>query len=252
MKKLARAFVQTLGIDFYRIPDPSRVLSAPPTSTKGLILEFIGTMGVGKSHIYRLTFQENRKWFQRHHLTRVTQNTLAAGAILDLHEQVLMSRLDRIRSGDGDIWQKTQQIRDVSYVVGESLLLSTLDFPRGFALEEGLFKNCPREILELDLDEAAPLWHQRVFIWLRADDPATVLIRYKQRVNMLRSSGIFQHPETDEQILSRVAHDDALNDRLMDIAARLDRPLLVLHAEDDIQNSLNRIREFERALLASR
>ncbi|MFO7976695.1 MAG: hypothetical protein R6V12_18930 [Candidatus Hydrogenedentota bacterium] len=252
MKEIVKAVAYKLGFEIGRLPNPEKVRSARPTRTKGMILEFIGTMGVGKSHLYHLTLGISRGWFFQQHLRGITQESNRWCSILDVHEKLLTARIERIRASSADIWQQATYMHDISQVIKESLLLSTLEFPRGFALAEGLFKHCARELLELDIEETAPLWQERAFIYVRAKDPITAMQRYKQRVDWLRSLGIYQHPEADEQILKRIEADNEINDRLIDVAVELKRPVLVVFAEDDIEESVKRIADFERHLLSVR
>lgn len=252
MKKVVKTLAHKLGFELRRLPNPTKVRSTCPTRTKGLILEFIGTMGIGKSYLYHLTLGTSRGWFFQQHLRGFTQESNRWCTILDVHEKLLMASIENIRTSSADIWQKATYIHDICQIINESLLLSTLEFPRGFALAEGLFKHCAKELLELDIEETAPLWQKRVFIYLRAKDPVTVVSRYKQRVEWLRSLGTYQHPETDEQILKRVEADNEINDRLMEVAVELKRPVLVVFAEDEIEKSIKRIADFERHLSSVR
>lgn len=239
------------GLEIRRLPNPAKVMCASPNATKGMILEFVGTMGVGKSHLYHLTFGTYRGWFFREDLRGFTQESNRWRPILDVHEKLLVSSIARIRASGADVWQQARYIADICQVINESLLLSTLEFPRGFALAEGLFKHFGREVLELDIEETAPLWENRVLIHLRAKDPATVVSRYKRRVDMLRGRGIYQHPETDERIVERIESDNDVNDRLIEAAISLKRPALVVYAEDGIQECIDRIADFKKRLVST-
>ena len=250
MKKIVKMLARKFGFELRRLPNPAKVRSASPNPTKGMILEFIGTMGVGKSHLYHLSLGSFRGWFLQEDLRGFTQESNRWCPILDVHEKLLVSRIARIRGSGADVWQQARYIYDICQVVNESLLLSTLGFPRGFVLAEGLFKHCEREIVELGIKETAPLWENRALIYLRARDASTVVSRYRRRVEALRARGIYQHPETDEMIVERIESDNKANDRLVEVATSLKRPVLVVYAEDAIKESTQRIADFERRLVS--
>ena len=170
------------------------------------------------------------------------------GDLEHLHRNIYFRRIKRLKKNETDPWKSITTARQMSKVIGESLTLFGNDFPRGFVLDEGLFKNFPKEVLKLGSDQADPLWTNRAFVYLRARDPDFVVSRYQGRVFERSARGLPQRPPEDDEVRARVAQDNAVFDRIVETAQGFDCPAIVVYAEDDHQDNINRILEFERQL----
>lgn len=148
------------------------LMSYPRLETAGKIVEFIGTQGIGKSTLnndLHKSLKDN--WFFRADLGQIGPSDTAAGEIERLHRDIYFHRIRHLQEEQADPWKSITTSRQMSKVVSESLTIQTNDFPRGFILDESLFKNFQREVLELAAERPDPLWVNRAFVYLRARDP---------------------------------------------------------------------------------
>jgi len=250
LKSLIR-LARNLGVEVRRTPNPAAVRNAPIQETAGAILEYIGTKGVGKTTLYTHSLARlGHRWFSRHHIEALGSDIAASPEILSSHRAMLFSRLKALDEEALDAWRSVVMVQQASAVLRESLRLSVARFPRGFALEEGLMKNFTREVLELDPEASEPLWRNRFFIYVRAREIATVVERYQRRIRERRQQGFYQDFESDSDIVERVTRDNEVNDRLVNEAEERGRPVLVVHAEDDFEHSVQRVLAFERTVSA--
>lgn len=226
-----------------------RLQSAPARATAGWVVEFIGTQGIGKSTLNNAvhkSLQDN--WFFRADLGTVGPAQTRSPEIEALHRALYFQKIHHLEETQPDPWKSITVARQMSRVISESLTMLSHSFARGFFLDEGLFKNFTREVLELDADTAAPLWQNRAFVYLRARDPASVIARYRGRVQDRQRTGGLQRAPTDEELNARIKQDDLLYDQVTDMAARFGCPVLVVCAEDDHAENVRKILEFEQML----
>jgi hypothetical protein len=222
-------------------------LDTQPTS--GLILEVLGTQGVGKTTLNNTVYQSIRsRWFLRGDVAFNGPTALTDGPIERLHRELLFRRIDAIRAGEPDLWKSVGITKQMAIIAYESLLMSTQTYPRGFLLDEGLFKNYFREVLEIDPHQAAPLWKQRAFVHLRARDPAFAAARYKKRVDFRRRTGAYQHEYSMEEVIARIDADTEICERLCRTAEEIGRPVLTIYAEDDFDACVAKVLRFESSL----
>lgn len=225
--------------------------TAPKCDTAGQIIEFIGTQGIGKSTLNNGIYKSLKKrWFFRADLGEVGPAREVNTHIEQLHRDIYFSRLRHIEQTQPDPWHGLTAARQMSRVISESLTLLTNQFPRGFILDESLFKNFPAQVLELVPDTTDPLWSGRALIYLRARDPASVVARYKKRVAERGRGNLLQRPPSDDTIRARIEHDTILFDQIFETAQRAARPALLLHAEDPHDENIAKILDFEKNLRA--
>jgi hypothetical protein len=228
------------------------LLSHPRLTTAGMIVELIGTQGIGKSTLTNdlHAFMCDR-WFFRSDLGQLGPAATISGELEELHRDIYFRRIKRLRKTRADPWSCITVSQQMSKVISESLTILTHDFPRGFFLDENLFKNFPREVLKLDPERATPLWKNRALVHLRARDPDFVVSRYQARVLDRSNRGLLQRPPTEAELRERIARDNDRFDRMMDMARDLGCPALIIHAEDDQRENIRNILEFESNLRAT-
>ena len=225
------------------------LISQPRLATAGKIIEFIGTQGIGKSTLnndLHKSLKDN--WFFRADLGQVGPAETSLGEIERLHRDIYFHRINHLQEEDADPWKSITAARQMSKVISESLTIQTNEFPRGFILDESLFKNFPREVLALASEHPEPLWVNRAFVYLRARDPNSVVARYQNRVEERSNRGLPQRRPSDAEVRMRVAHDNDLFDRILEKAEAFDCPAIVVYAEDDHKENINRILQFEKQL----
>ncbi|WP_299964523.1 hypothetical protein [uncultured Roseobacter sp.] len=209
-------------------------------------MEFIGTQGIGKTTLNNALYKPFRAhWFFRFDLGQTGPSATASTAMEQLHRDIYFSKIQYVQQEQTDAWKSITIPRQMSRVISESLTILSNDFPRGFVLDESLFKNFPREVLSLTENGGAALWKQRAFIHLRARDPEFVVSRYQSRVAKRARDGMLQSKPTDADVRARVDQDNALFDTITQKAQTFNCPVIVLYAEDDAQDNIRKILEFE-------
>ena len=227
----------------------SELLDCPRKATSGTIVEFVGTQGIGKSTLYwACQKQLEDRWFFRDDLSGLGPRSVDSGQVEQLHRDIVFRRMNRVDESGSHPWRSITEARATAMVVYESLLISTHPFPRGFMLEEGLFKNFPEEVLALNDDESMALWQNRAFVHLRARDPDLAVARFQKRAVDRRSRGIIQDQESDDDLRSRIETDNLKFDRMIEKAREFHRPSIVVYAEDDFAGAVKDVLEFEKSL----
>jgi ABC-type dipeptide/oligopeptide/nickel transport system ATPase subunit len=230
--------------------DLSNVGTLPQMPSSGHIIELVGTQGVGKSTLNRAVYQVlNHSWFFRSDLEYTGPTDVRVPDVEALHREIYFRRIDRVREAEPDPWKSLTVSRQMSTVIYESLMLCSNVFPRGFILDEGLFKNFPREVLDLNATEARSLWRKRSFIHLRARDPEVAAGRYLRRMEERRREGIFQHDQSMPEVLARIRSDNRLFDRICERALEQGSAAITVYAEDSSEDNIQRILNFEKTLL---
>lgn len=250
MKTVLNKFLKLVNLELRpRQQSVTALMSQPRLASAGKIIEFIGTQGIGKSTLNNdlHRFLKN-DWFFRADLAQVGPAETEAGIVEQLHRDIYFRRIQRLKRKEADPWESITTSRQMSRVIGESLTLLTNEFPRGFILDESLFKNFPKEVMKLGAQNPEPLWTNRAFICLQARDLETVVARYRGRVAERRSRGLLQRPPGDDEIRARVTRDNNVFGKIVEQARAFDCPVIVVYAEDDHKENINRILEFERHL----
>lgn len=215
-------------------------------------MEFIGTQGIGKTTLNNaLQKPLSAHWFFRSDLGQVGPVASADAEVEKLHRDIYFQKIKQLRKRQAAPWNSLTVSRQMSRVVGESLTIMSHDFPRGFLLDEGLFKNCPGEVLKLAGDSAHPLWHQRAFIHLRAREAEVVVARYQARVEERARRGAIQIPPTEAEIRARFDKENVLFDRIVETAGRFGCPVIEIFAEDDTQDNIRKVLAFEQDIRAT-
>lgn len=221
-------------------------------ATAGWTLEFVGSQGIGKTTLNNRLYKTLRaQWFFRSDLGQTSSPDTYSGTLEQLHRQIYFQKILWLYENQPDIWKSVTISRQMSRVISESLTILTNDFPRGFIMDESLFKNFPHEVLDLEEEQGAPLWQRRAFIYLRARDPDFVVSRYQSRVIERARSGLLQSRPSDAEVRARVEKDNDLFDSMTDRAGKFDCPVLVLYAEDNEQENIRKILNFEKTLHAA-
>lgn len=248
-KEILKKFADLAGLEVRRKPlGRNDWGSLPKARTAGLIIEFVGPQGIGKTTLHSTVFERVREhWFSRRALQGRFPLSKASAHIAALHNDVLFRRMDRLENSNLTAWRRIQRAEQMARVAKESLLLSGSDFPRGFMFEEGLFKNFPQEILDIEAQAAKELWSNRIFIFLRARDPGVVVSRWLAR-SAERGHVLEYRHSVNEEVRNRVENESVLYDRLMRRAKSLGRPVLTLDAEDSVQHNARMILDFEREI----
>lgn len=229
----------------------SELQARSPGPTAGWVIELIGAQGIGKTTLIN-TLQKSLRtdWFFRSDLGQTGPLNPVAGPVEKLHSEIYFHRMHQLQTREANIWDITTLTRQMSRVIRESLTLLTNDFSRGFVLDEGLFKNFSREVLDLASDTPDPLWNGRAFVHLRAGNPEVIMARYQARVVDRAQRGVFQIPPTKEEMHKRIEQENSLFDEICERARAFGQPVLLLDAEGDHAENIQKMFAFEVSVRA--
>lgn len=223
----------------------------PRLHSAGRILELVGTQGIGKSTLCNDVQKRLKdRWFFRSDLEQVGPAPTPATDLEDIHGTLYFQRIQWLEQNKNDAWDGITRSRQAARVISESLTLMTNDFPRGFVLDEGLFKNFPREILKHAEPSSNMLWNDRALIHLRARDAGSVVARYVNRMVGRQRRGLLQRVPSEAEILARVEEDNTLFDQMLQIAQSRGCATLQINAEDPHEENIARILDFEHSRFA--
>lgn len=240
------------GFELRRIgPTISGLKSRSRKKTAGKTIEFIGVQGVGKSTLNNDTYEFFKKnWFFRSDLGQIGPAASSHDRTEKLHRELFFQAISCLQERQPDPWKSITVARQMSKVISESLTIMNNDFPRGFILDEGLFKNFPREVLGLGSSNRSPLWTNRAFIYLRASDPDFVVARYQERADERSNLGLPQRRMPDVEVRARIEQESDLFDRILEKAMAFGCPALTVRVEDDHKKNIGKILSFERSFLS--
>lgn len=226
--------------------------SLPRLDTAGHIIEFVGTQGIGKSTLCNAVQKRLcDRWFFRSDLNQTGPAPGPAIEIEDIHAKLYFQRICQLKNGEDDAWQNITRSQQAARVIGENLTLMTNAFPRGFILDEGLFKNFPQEVLKATQNTSFDaFWQNRALIHLRAHDAASVIERYTARAAERQQRGLLQRTPDEKTLRARIEAENTLFDEMMETARNRGCATLLLLAEDTHENNIARIVEFERSRFA--
>ena len=223
--------------------------SYPRLGSAGKIVEIIGTQGIGKTTLNNDLHKSLRNnWFFRSDLGQIGPSEVASLDIEGLHRDIYLHRIRHLQEKQVDPWKIITNSRAMGVVVSESLTIQTNEFPRGFILDEGLFKNLSREVLALASEHPEPLWVNRAFVYLRARDPEFLVSRHQGRVAARRERGLPLRPPSDAEVRSRITHDNDLFDQIVEKAEAFDCPVVVINPDGNYHEIINKVLQFERQL----
>jgi len=249
MKLISEFISQVLNVDWRYHLFKKTGYSFYTEETSGKTIEFIGTSGIGKTTLFRNTMIRLRsRWIFAHHLDFIKRTTPPCETD-EILMKILERRIAKIYSSESFCpWHSLLDIKLSVQVMAETMkLASQSGHPTGFALDEGLFRHFPAEILQLVNELPAQLWKDRAFVYLRARIPETALSRIKSRTMSLAKIER-QRVRTDDQILSSILKDQEMFQSIVDRATSFGCPVVVIDAEEPIQDSINKVLDFESSL----
>jgi hypothetical protein len=246
MRSLARGTFARAGFRIERLPRLEDLLRAGPSPTRGLVLEFVGPAGVGKSTIFR-QWAAGRAgaWFHAHQADWIPPRHVQSPEVERIASRLFFEQAADNRSHGDGAWDAVGRTRYHARIILQDLLMRAGGLPRGFAVEEGLFHVFRRRMGGCSDQELACLGAGRVLVNLRPDDPETVIGRKMAR----RPAPGQPPPETGSGALRRILDDREDLDRLATRLAQLGRPVLVLRAEADPRDNARELLAFERGIL---
>lgn len=242
-----------LGMSGYELTRPADTIAKlrrqARTSSAGWIVEFIGSEAIGKTTLQSALFKHLRKtWFFSFNLGQAGPAPEADQEIERLHREICLRFVQDLERRAPDPWRMVTLLRQKGMVLSESLTMLTHDFPRGFIVDEGLFKGFPCEVLDLASEGPDVLWRRRAFIHLRATSSEVAVSRYLGRMAERGGRNLPQTVPSEQDVRARVERDTQLFERLCEKADSFGCPVITLHAEVSTAENVRRVLEFESCL----
>lgn len=256
IKNITKKALCRAGYEIRRRYSYHKLVSNPPRANSGVILEFIGPSGVGKTTFFEKIKEDYRKdWLFRDDL-KCTYEIDSAFALLTGNEGNAVSRImhSTYLSLSDDDFPMPLQDRIYSYLVLEmktDILFRKTHSGRGLLSEDGLIHNFCSAILEASKDaspettsEISKLFKNRHFINFKACDNYIIENLKKRKEespgagnDWIGNLGIHKALE-----ITKAYQED--NERMMQIALSHGSKVQEIDIEDAFENNRTLFREF--------
>ena len=220
------------------------------TSTKGLYIEFVGPSGIGKS-----TCLEH---FKNHASGKWNFNTAVPTSLKiqeenrfdgSIHWDLLQKKADYVQNLAISGLRKTKLMLHFNHVLHNDLLIFNHPYDQGFFLDEGLCHNFSLQLNELTDGQFTSIMRGRALVFLKAENPETVVERLRKRQKETGFMVPHHHALNDADLRDLTARNQDNLERLIWRAKSLDLPLCTLLAESSVEEKLAHLIAFEQEVL---
>ncbi len=250
-KRAVLTALSRAGYDLQRRPDPSRLAAASPADTSGLVIEFIGAEAVGKSTLCRALLSSGpRRWFYTRDLSDLALTDLDHPAdVQEVLKELFLRRIEQDHRRN-DLWVMSGMAQWNARVIQQDVLMRRR-FPRGFLVDEGVFKQFAPEIARLAARSLRTLLRGRAVVLVDTDDAELLARRHMDRHATWKAEGRFKHPTSFDSLLSQSAAMLKVHRRVFEMVSDCGSPCLRLRIEDGAERNLAALKAFEARLCAA-
>jgi energy-coupling factor transporter ATP-binding protein EcfA2 len=255
MKRLrdkVKRSIGRLGYEIKRKKNQDRLYKYSPTHSAGHILELMGPSGIGKSTLLSsVSGTLGKSWFLPRHALELELSSLEHDpALMNVHRTLLVRKAANSGKDGSDFWLVAGAHTYSAHVARTDILMHA-GFPRGFALDEGLFQVFSKHIPGLDADQWELLAAGRLLVHLSARDPDTIADRAMRRYEERVRRGLFQHPKDFDTLRKRAVTSIAKYAQLADLARQHGIEVIDLYAEDPVPANGRALLDFATRAVSS-
>ena len=211
-------------------------------------IEFIGPAGIGKSTIYaEVKKKAVGNWFYRENLSDILGKD-GGGDGAELYLQLLHSKIDHLdRYNHLPSYERIRLISFFSNILLRDLAMSNNDpSSRKFLLDEGLCHNFSEELIDLSDSDLKMLMAKRAFVFVQARDSKTIVDRIRKRESETGRKVAYHVGLDDNALIDLSETSSSLFNVFIDRVESLGVPVCKIFAEDDIQNQVGHVLDFEK------
>lgn len=243
MKGIAKGILSSAGLQLQRVPRPREIDTTRSRATRGLVVEFVGPAGIGKTTLFRhIAHSLKKDWLFEHHTRAHAIPDLAPSAFLSGLEAVHFARMEHLHETSADVYRNICLIKRICEIVDATILAATQDFPRGFVFDEGIAHFFAEQIIALDDDAAQEILGHMALIFILPEDTETLVAR---------RSGRGDGPDSPA---ARVQAEEelAVYRALLALCRRCGLMHVVLNAEDSVAVNSARALDYIAGLVQTR
>ena len=241
--------MSALGYEVRRGYDPKTLKAFSNKPSAGKILEFIGPSAVGKSTLfYSVTDELEKDWFLPHHATSLSDIAFdGTKSYFDVHRQLLLERVARISRNEKDFWTFATSIGYGSRVAKMDILMRR-DFPRGFALDEGMFQVFSGDFHTLKNDDLEKIYSGRSLVFMSAREADTIAKRKMVRYEQMLSTGHLPRTTNYADMLARSESSIKHFSSFAENAKKFGADIITIFAEDSDHENRQTVLEFSKTI----
>lgn len=255
IKKGLKQALKCLGYDIHRIPRSGNKIEDVTTQSSGLLVEFVGPSGIGKSTtLSKVSPLLRDRWFFQEELYYNKSNgLLISNELEEAYKFLAEGKILEVMEQKAHTAEKVSRISFMLRLLRTDMDLIGQFYPRGFFLDDGICKNFVRQIvdgLQGNCHGIENLLRNRAYIFLLADSPLTIIENIKKRRNTTPWHFGNNFPgRSDSELMEICIQGDIENREFMSILSCMGCHILKLRAEDDFKVNSSKIFRFESVLL---
>jgi hypothetical protein len=239
------------GYSIARIPDEGRLLSDRPHLTSGMLFEFMGPSGIGKTHIFREVQAARRaNWLPVGDLLGLTPRAISEAEDLQpLLSDIILERVEEERSRSVHAWTVAGAAEYASRAA-KTYIVMRRHYARGIMMDEGILHAFSTQLARRGQRELRTLLDRHVIVFLDARNPETVARRYLARDEERQARGDLVRPMSLDQAAAMAQASLEAQRTLHDAALECGRAGLRIYAEDGSDRNLRDVLDFEARVVA--
>jgi hypothetical protein len=239
------------GYTITRIPDESRLLAAERHPTSGMLFEFMGPSGVGKTSLYRdVQAVRSANWLPVGDVLGLSPREISeAEELQTLLSDLILDRVEEERRRSVHAWTVAGAAEFASRAAKTYIVLRR-HYARGIMLDEGILHAFSAQLARTAERELRTLLDRHVIVFLDARHPETVAQRFIERDEARKAAGHFVRPISLDQAAATAQATLDVQRALYHAALECGRSCIRIYAEDGPDRNRRDVLEFEARVIA--